>query len=150
MSDKIAVLTGGNTYTLDVHGPAVYSDEALSTPVTMPASVTADTTWYVASRVNKPGGFGVRVTAADGTYFERSTPDKSVPGTIDCVAGLIADAVSAENVTGGSTSPALGSSENPITDTAGARNPDLPTNWFLTATQPDNYVAATDIWLETS
>lgn len=46
-------------------------------------------------------------------------------------------------------SPPLGSADNPVTSAAAAR-PSRTIVYWLTATQPTNYVAATDIWMETA
>jgi len=91
------VLVNGVAHTVNIVGPTVYSDSALTQVVAMPATVSSDTVWYVASRSAHPNGFGVTVALVSTGARWSATNRDWVPGTIDCIAHAIDLSVTAED-----------------------------------------------------
>lgn len=96
----VQVLVGTDTHSINIVGPVVYSNSLLTAVVAMPATVSQDTTWYVATRSARktnPQGFAVTVTnVTTGGQWSRYQSDW-VPGTIDCVAREIDLAVTGQD-----------------------------------------------------
>jgi GDSL-like lipase/acylhydrolase family protein len=110
----LSILTDGDTFTISVGGVSLFSDSGLSTPITFPQTISADTTWYAAN-LTKPGlrQIGVKVTTPDGTTVIVPTV-KSLPATVDAAEGTVSYS-SPSAGGGGSTTPTTSTVSGPPT-----------------------------------
>ena len=98
----------GGTYTVDVRDVALFSDSGLTTPVTFPRAVSADTTtWYAAA----PSGAGRRrvvvdVATAAGVHVSPPMTLGSLPATVSASSSTVD--YSAPSSSGGSSAVGVG------------------------------------------
>lgn len=89
MAETLTVTIDGGTYAVSVTGVSLFSDSALTTSVTFPQSVSADTTWYAAPAAR--GGrrqILVRATAPNGDNIQVDVL-QSLPATVDLGEGAV-------------------------------------------------------------
>lgn len=89
MAETLTVTIDSGTYAVSVTGVSLFSDSALTTSVTFPQSVSADTTWYAAPAAR--GGrrqILVRATAPNGDNIQVDVL-QSLPATVDLGEGAV-------------------------------------------------------------
>lgn len=91
MAETLTVtVDDGGTYTVDVKGVSLFTDQALTMSASFPTTVSAQTTWYAAVPA-KPGRrdrIEVKVTAPSGATIPVDT-FTSLPATVDLVEGQV-------------------------------------------------------------
>lgn len=91
----LTVLTDGLTFAINVGGVSLFTDPALSSPVTFPQTISSDTTWYAAN-LTKPGlrQISVNVTTPAGTTILIKTVT-ALPASVDAAEGTVSYGVGA-------------------------------------------------------